>query len=159
MPPLCLCYCICMRIAVQRSLADWLIASRFTDFIFFGFHWVLCQAQCKGAVLSAGKPLSQCWNRDQSLLAFIFYLLIYLFFLGFSRQGFSVQPWLSRNSLCRPGWPRTQKSACLCLPRAGIKGVCHPCQALSWPLCMQWSVSLSVCLYALHTERRHQIPL
>jgi hypothetical protein len=23
------------------------------------------------------------------------------------------------------GWPRTQKSACLCLPSAGIKGVCH----------------------------------
>jgi hypothetical protein len=21
---------------------------------------------------------------------------------------------------CRPGWPRTQKSACLCLPSAGI---------------------------------------
>jgi hypothetical protein len=43
----------------------------------------------------------------------------------FSRQGFSVQPWLSWNSLCRPGWPRTQKSACLCLPSAGIKGVRH----------------------------------
>jgi hypothetical protein len=25
----------------------------------------------------------------------------------------------------RPGWPRTQKSACLCLPSAGIKGVRH----------------------------------
>jgi large subunit ribosomal protein L32e len=30
-----------------------------------------------------------------------------------------------RISLCRPGWPRTQKYACLCLPSAGIKGVCH----------------------------------
>ncbi|GAB1297028.1 Protein tweety homolog 2 [Apodemus speciosus] len=30
-------------------------------------------------------------------------------------------PWLSWNSL----WPRTQKSACLCLPSAGIKGVRH----------------------------------
>jgi hypothetical protein len=36
-----------------------------------------------------------------------------------------VYPWLSWNSLCRPGWPRTQKSACLCLPSAGIKGVHH----------------------------------
>ncbi|GAB1285544.1 Laminin subunit gamma-2 [Apodemus speciosus] len=43
--------------------------------------------------------------------------------------GFSVQPWLSWNSLCRPGWPRTQKSACLCLPSAGIKGVRHCCPA------------------------------
>jgi hypothetical protein len=32
---------------------------------------------------------------------------------------------MSWNSLCRPGWPRTQKSAWLCLPNAGIKGVCH----------------------------------
>jgi hypothetical protein len=31
--------------------------------------------------------------------------------------------------LCRPGWPRTQKSACLCLPSAGTKGMCHHCQA------------------------------
>jgi hypothetical protein len=30
-----------------------------------------------------------------------------------------------RVSLCIPGWPQTQKSACLCLPSAGIKGVRH----------------------------------
>jgi hypothetical protein len=53
-----------------------------------------------------------------------FCLFVWVFF-GFSRQGFSVQPWLSWNSLCRPGWPRTQKSTCLCLPSAGIKGVRH----------------------------------
>jgi hypothetical protein len=40
-----------------------------------------------------------------------------------------VQSWLSRNSLCRPGWPQTQKSTCLCLPGAGIKGVRHHCLA------------------------------
>jgi hypothetical protein len=56
---------------------------------------------------------------------YLFYLFIYLVFL---RQGFSVQPWLSCNSLCRPGWPRTQKSTCLCLPSAGIKGVRHHAQ-------------------------------
>jgi hypothetical protein len=27
------------------------------------------------------------------------------FFFYFSRQGFSVYPWLSWDSLCRPGWP------------------------------------------------------
>ncbi|GAB1288661.1 Dedicator of cytokinesis protein 7 [Apodemus speciosus] len=32
---------------------------------------------------------------------------------------------LSWNSFCRPGWPRTQKSACLCFPSAGIKDVRH----------------------------------
>ena len=61
-----------------------------------------------------------CWSRHS---VHIFFLL--LLFLVFPRQGFSVQPWLSWNSLCRPGWPQTQKSACLCLPSAGIKGVCH----------------------------------
>jgi hypothetical protein len=40
---------------------------------------------------------------------------------GFLRQGSSVSPWLSWNSLCRPGWPWTQKSTCLCLLSAGIK--------------------------------------
>jgi hypothetical protein len=30
-----------------------------------------------------------------------------------------------RVSLCSLGWPRTQKSACLCLPSAGIKVVRH----------------------------------
>jgi hypothetical protein len=47
----------------------------------------------------------------------------------FSRQGFSMKPWLSWNSLCRPGWPRTQRFTCLCLPSAGIKGMCHHCPA------------------------------
>jgi hypothetical protein len=45
-----------------------------------------------------------------------------------TRQGFSVSPWLSWNSLCRPGWLQTQKSICLCLPSAGIKGMCHHCR-------------------------------
>ena len=58
-------------------------------------------------------------------LFFGFLFLFCLLFVCFSRQGFSVYPWLSWNSLCRSGWPRTQKSACLCLPSAGIKGV-HP---------------------------------
>jgi hypothetical protein len=53
------------------------------------------------------------------LFCLVWFGLVYL------RQGFSVQSWLSWNSLCRPGWPRTQKSACLCLPSAGIKGVRH----------------------------------
>ena len=41
------------------------------------------------------------------------------------QTGFLCSHWLSWNSLCIPGWPQTQKSACLCLPSAGIKGVCH----------------------------------
>jgi hypothetical protein len=45
------------------------------------------------------------------------------------RQGFSVESWLSWNWLCRPSWHPTPRSTCLCLPRAGIKGVCDQC----WP--------------------------
>ncbi|EDL07864.1 mCG1030897, partial [Mus musculus] len=40
--------------------------------------------------------------------------------------------WVSWNSLFRPGWPRTQKSACLCLPSAGIKGMHHHRPASPW---------------------------
>jgi hypothetical protein len=42
-----------------------------------------------------------------------------------------VQPWLSWNSLCRPGWPRTLRFTCLCFPSAGIKGVHHHAQLYS----------------------------
>jgi hypothetical protein len=71
-------------------------------------------------------PHPPCHISPTSHQFFFFIWLFFVFwFFGFSRQGFSVEPWLSWNSLCRPGWPRTQKSACLCLPSAGIKGVCH----------------------------------
>jgi hypothetical protein len=40
-----------------------------------------------------------------------------------------VQYCLFWNSLCRPGWPWTQRSTCLCLLRARIKGVSHYCLA------------------------------
>jgi hypothetical protein len=40
-----------------------------------------------------------------------------------------VQLWLSWNSLCRPVWPRTQRSTYLCLPSARMKGVRHHCLA------------------------------
>jgi hypothetical protein len=50
----------------------------------------------------------------------LWWALLVVFFFGFSRQGFSVWPWLSWNSLCRPGCPQTRKSTCLCLPSAGI---------------------------------------
>jgi hypothetical protein len=64
-------------------------------------------------------------------------------FVCFLRQGFSVFPWLSWNSLCRPGWPRTQKSACLCLPNAGIKSVRHHAQHSFDYFCLK-SISLDI---------------
>ena len=38
------------------------------------------------------------------------YLCVWSDFWIFSRQEFSICPWLSWNSLCRPCWPCTQKS-------------------------------------------------
>ena len=49
------------------------------------------------------------WNPPSSSFLFCF-LFLFCFVLCFSRQGFSVWPWLSWNSLCRPGWSRNQKS-------------------------------------------------
>jgi hypothetical protein len=49
--------------------------------------------------------------------------LIFFFETGFLCIALAVL------ELCRPGWPRTQKSACLCLPSAGIKGMRHHCLA------------------------------
>jgi hypothetical protein len=46
-------------------------------------------------------------------------------------KNFFFQDWFLCIALavleltCRPGWPRTQKSACFFLPSAGIKGVHH----------------------------------
>jgi hypothetical protein len=64
----------------------------------------------------------------------------FFLFWFFSRQGFSVYPWLSWNSFCRPGRPWTQKSACLCLPSAGINGVHHhaPLQVFSKHKAICW---------------------
>jgi hypothetical protein len=46
--------------------------------------------------------------------------------------GWLVLVFWDRVSLCSPGWPGTQKSTCLCLPSAGIKGVHH---CLVWHHC------------------------
>ena len=52
-------------------------------------------------------------------------MLFFFFFFFFPRQGFTMQPQLSWNTLCRRGWPQTQRFTCLCLPSAGSKGVHH----------------------------------
>jgi hypothetical protein len=48
------------------------------------------------------------------------FLFLFLFFLVWFGLVFR-----DRVSLYSPGCPGTQKSACLCLPSAGTKGVCH----------------------------------
>ena len=45
--------------------------------------------------------------------------------MTFVREQISaIQGLFFWNSLWRPGWPWTQKSACLCFPSAGIKVLC-----------------------------------
>jgi hypothetical protein len=70
------------------------------------------------------------------LLSFIFiyfvFVFVFVFCFLFFAFFFSVYPWLSWNSLCRPGWPQTQKSVCLCLPSAGIKGMDHHARLCFW---------------------------
>ena len=53
----------------------------------------------------------------------------HFFCLFFFETEFLCVAQLSWNSLCRSGWPWTQKSVCLCLPSAGFKGVRHHCPA------------------------------
>ena len=48
------------------------------------------------------------------------------FFFFLPETGFLCVAWaVLELTLYRPGWPRTQKSTCLCLPSAEIKGVRH----------------------------------
>jgi hypothetical protein len=87
-----------------------------------------------------------CWCWERNHLGFLkkqlllttepslqeFHLPRFLFFVCFFFCFFVFLFFRDRVSLyspgcpgTRPGWPRTQKSACLCLPSAGIKGVRH----------------------------------
>jgi hypothetical protein len=58
---------------------------------------------------------------------FFFFFFVFLFFCFVFRDRVSLCSWLSWNSLCRPGWPQTQKSTCLCL--LGLKA----CASTAWP--------------------------
>ena len=81
-------------------------------------------------ILFAGNFIEYFHEENWFEVLFLSFLFCFVLFCFVLRQGFSVYPWLSWNSLCRPGWPRTQKFACLCLPSAGIKGVRH--HRLAW---------------------------
>ena len=56
-------------------------------------------------------PLASFFRKLFCFLGFCFVLFcfcLFCFCFCFLRQGFSVQPWLYWNLLCRPGWPQTQ---------------------------------------------------
>ena len=55
----------------------------------------------------------------------LYWVYTYSFlFLVFQDRVLYNSPKLSWNSLCRPGWPRTQRSACLCLRVLELKEFC-----------------------------------
>ena len=88
-----------------------------------------------------------------SFLSFIF-----LFYFCFLRQGFSVQDWLSWNSFCRTGWPRTQKSVRPCLPNGRIKGMFHYCLAFFFFRTCSYLHFKCYLLSWFHISRKHSIP-
>jgi hypothetical protein len=58
------------------------------------------------------------------VFVFVFVFVCFLFFFR-DRVSLCSSGCPGTNSLCRPGWPQTQKSAYLCLQSARIKGVNH----------------------------------
>lgn len=55
-----------------------------------------------------------------SFFLFLFFSFLFLFLFFFFLLLFCYIPWLSWNSMCRPGWPHTQRSVCFCLLTAGV---------------------------------------
>jgi hypothetical protein len=94
-----------------------------TPFFFF-FKFLLCLS-AKTMTLTLNFLVLICFpNCTFCINVFLTFSFFFSFF--FLKQGFSKQRnLLALISLCRPGWPRTQKFACFCLLSAGIKGVCH----------------------------------
>jgi hypothetical protein len=66
----------------------------------------------------------------QFVLDFCSSIFLLLSLFCFLKQEFLCGALAILNTLCRPGWPPTQRSAYLCLPRAGIKSMCHHCSAV-----------------------------
>lgn len=80
-----------------------------------------------------------------------YYLLIFL------RQGLTVQFYLAQNLICTLGWPRSQRSACLCLVNIGIKKYAHHTQIIYFLNYIQMSVlptHLSTCTCRAFTSQK-----
>ena len=93
--------------------------------------------------------INQCWLNCvcicmfslffKSIYNYYFVFIFLSFFLFLSRRtGFLCITLACWNSLCRLGWLRTQKSTCLCLPNAGIKGVRYHHPSFSLTLFHPW---------------------
>jgi hypothetical protein len=68
-------------------------------------------------------------------------------------QSISVQLWLSWNLIYRPSWPWTQRSTCLCLESARIKGVHYHHPTLMLFSCVHNDQQRN-CNHRLRTQKR-----
>jgi hypothetical protein len=97
----------CKRSPRVHSLQD----TRRMDFSFIEREWV------------PGHLFCSCLIHTERLVMTASSSLLLFYFLFF-RDRVSLYSPGCPGTHSRPGWPRTQKSACLYLPSAGIKGVC-----------------------------------
>jgi hypothetical protein len=97
------------------------------------------QTRVSDLIMSGCEPPRGCWDlnsgssEEQSVLLTtepslqLFFLRIFFFF----KDRVSLySPGCPGTHFCRPGWPRTQKSACLCLRVLGLKACTIPTQFL-----------------------------
>ena len=85
------------------------------------------------------------WLAPRFRISYISFFLFYSFFLFFSDRVPLYSPsCLGTHSVCRPGWPQTQKFSCICLPSAGITGMCHHC--LAFIIVLHSGFFLCVCM-------------
>jgi hypothetical protein len=86
--------------------------------------------------------------------------------LGLNEKGGGGRTWFLKTGflyaalavllLYSPGWPGTQKSTCLCLPSAGIKGVCQPQQSSLFVVAGFKAVKESVYFFKTHVLFMHE---
>jgi hypothetical protein len=94
-----------------------------------------CQKRASDHVIDGCEPPCEYWElnsgpREKQIIPLTAELFLYPLLLSFLslETGFLCAA-LAVLELCRPGWPWTQKFACLCLLSAGIKCVLHHCPA------------------------------
>ena len=141
----CICTCVCLSFCNKESNMH----SNYLDIV---------RSQARGrqgdreeplwALVLAGPELQNMISSVPSRLGLVgLYVCMFVCLFLFFDTGFLCVAQLSWNSLWRLGWPQTQKSTCLWLPSAGIKGettstlkifffskfIYHQAQIKPWP--------------------------
>ena len=100
------------------------------------------------------KPEQMLGKFNTDVFTFIDYIsikniyLVLFAFVVFQARVSLCSPGCPGTSSCRSGWPWTQRSSCLCLQSAGIKGVCHHCLFIAAiPACFKFSLLRFICKF------------